>query len=281
MIKKITLSLIILLFSVLSLSEALDTTGSQELDRALVRSLSTFAIARGLNGLISMAQGTEVNLTPAGVGVTFAPGELLDPINDMVERFSWVMLMSSVSIGIQEVMLHLGKTTVFKVLFSAVILLALFQLWSSRSWFPWRFEVTFKVVIILALLRFSVPILVMMNEAVYTSLLASEYDKAYRHVAKTSDALKVIIEETQQNEMAVEKESSFLDNFNLSKTYEHYKRELKERIDAFIDTFNGAMESIIRLITVFVINSVLLPLAGLWLLFYTIGFLAKSEFRIE
>lgn len=137
----------------------------------MTRSLTTFAVARGLNGLVSVIQGTEVNVSPAGVGATFAPGQLLDPVNDMVERFSWVMLMSSVSIGVQEVMLHLGKTTLFKVLFAVVTLLVLLQLWLPKVELPWRVETSFKVLVVLAVLRFSVPMLVMMNETVYMYVL--------------------------------------------------------------------------------------------------------------
>ena len=162
-------------FVALSLSETLDTKSSEQLDNALVRSLTTFAVARGLNGLVSVVQGTEVNISPAGVGATFAPGQLLDPVNDMVERFSWVMLMSSVSIGVQEVMLHLGKTTLFKILFAAITLLFLLQWWLPKFQLPWRAEGSFKVVVVLVVLRFSVPMLVLMNEAVYTYVLEPKY----------------------------------------------------------------------------------------------------------
>ena len=281
MFKKIALSFIIVLFVGISLSETLDTKSSEQLDQALVRSLSTFAVARALNGLVSVVQGTEVNLSPAGIGVTFAPGELLDPVNDMVERFSWVMLMSSVSIGVQEVMLHFGKTTLFKLLFTTVTLLFLLQLWSSKPLLPWRLEATMKVVIVLAVLRFSVPVLVMMNEAVYTYMLAPTYEQAFGEVSKTSDEVEAIIEEAQLKEEQVEKEDSFIASLNVSKKYENYKRSLKRSVDAFVEKFNEAMESIIRLITVFIINSIVIPLAGLWLFVYGLGFILKRDFTLE
>lgn len=281
MFKKIALSFIIVLLVGVSLFESLDMKSSEQLDKALVRSLSTFAVARALNGLVSVVQGTEVNLSPAGIGVTFAPGQLLDPVNDMVERFSWVMLMSSVSIGVQEVMLHFGKTMLFKLLFSAVTLLFLLQLWSSKPFLPWRLEATLKVVVVLAVLRFSVPVLVMMNEAVYTYMLAPTYEEAFGEVSKTSDEVEMIIEEAQVKERQIEKEDSFIESLNVSKRYENYKRELKRSVDVFVEKFNGAMESIIRLITVFVINTVVIPLAGLWLLVYGLGALLKREFSLE
>ena len=269
-----------MLFVALSLSETLDLKSSEQLDTALTRSLTTFAVARGLNGLVSVVQGTEVNVSPAGVGATFAPGQLLDPVNDMVERFSWVMLMSSVSIGVQEVMLHLGKTTLFKILFAAITLLFLLQLWLPKLQFPWRVEGSFKVVVVLAVLRFSVPMLVMMNEAVYTYVLEPKYEQSFSEVSKTSAEVQVMIEEVQTRQRHMEKESSFLDSFNVSKKYENYKIELKQSVDRFIEKFNDAMDSIIRLITVFIINTIIIPLAALWLFVYGLGSILRREFQL-
>jgi hypothetical protein len=64
--------------------------------------------ARALNAVISVAQGTEVSLQPLGVGVTLAPGQLLDPVNDLVEKFSDLMLMASVAFGVQKVLISMG-----------------------------------------------------------------------------------------------------------------------------------------------------------------------------
>ncbi len=281
MIKKVIISILLVFFVGLSLSESLDTKSSEQLDSALTRSLTTFAVARGLNGLVSVIQGTEVNLSPAGVGATFAPGQLLDPVNDMVERFSWVMLMSSVSIGVQEMMLHLGKTTLFKILCTVITLLFLLQLWLPKLQLPWRVEWSFKVVVVLAVLRFSVPMLVMMNEAVYTHVLEPKYEHAFNEVSKTSDEVQAMIEEVQTKQSRVEKESSFLDSFNVSQKYENYKLELKKSVDRFIDKFNDAMDSIIRLITVFIINSIIIPLAALWLFVYGLGSILRREFVLE
>lgn len=39
-----------------------------------------------------MAQGTELSIEPMGVGVILTLGELLDPLNDLIEQFSNVLL---------------------------------------------------------------------------------------------------------------------------------------------------------------------------------------------
>jgi len=85
---------------------SLDAHGNATVDAAFKRALVTWAIARGLNGVLSVAQGTEVAIQPAGIGVNFAPGEILDPINDLVERFSWIMMLAASSLGVQRRCCH-------------------------------------------------------------------------------------------------------------------------------------------------------------------------------
>ena len=277
MIKKAFLSLLLLLLVSLSLSEPLDTHSSEQLDIALQRSLTTFAVARGLNGLVSVVQGTEVNLAPAGMGATFTPGELLDPVNDMVERFSWVMLMSSVSIGVQEVMLLIGKTALFKILFSLLALLLLLQLWipKTRVFVSLNFNV--KLVLLLVLLRFSVPALVMVNELVYESVLSQQYEHSYEEVVKTSDEVEEMVREVQKKKAKVTEERSFIERFNVSRQYDDFKVELKESVEAFIAKFNEAMEGMIALITVFILNAIIIPLLALWFFVYGFGYLLRQD----
>ena len=277
MIKKALLSLFLLLLVLVSLLETFDTHSSQQLDIALQRSLTTFAVARGLNGLVSVVQGTEVNISPAGMGATFAPGEILDPINDMVERFSWVMLMSSVSIGVQEVMLHLGKTEIFKISFALVTLFLLLQLWLPKVRERFSLNITLKGVLLLALLRFSVPMLVMLNEGVYNLVLASEYEHSYEEVVKTSEEVSSMVQEVQKREAKLDEERSFIERLNVTHQYEVFKQELKESVDAFIERFNAAMESMISLITVFIVNAIVIPLVALWFFVYGFAYLMRQD----
>ena len=278
MIKKIALSLFISIFILFSLLETLDTKSSEQLDASFSRALTTFAAARVLNGLVSVVQGTEVNVSPAGLGATFAPGQLLDPINDMVERFSWVMLMSTVSIGMQEVMLELGKSLVFKVLFTLLGALFIVQLWTNIH-FVWSVERSFQLLVILGVLRFSVPFLVMLNDVVYDQVLSVEYDNSFTLVEKHSAEVQVMVENVRTKEQQIQENSSFIESFNLSRKYENFKRELRASVDAFIDQFNLMMESIIKLITVFILNTIVIPIGAFWLFLWGARLLFRADFR--
>ena len=80
-VKYSLLALAVALLVAVSFMKPIDKSSESQVDSAMTRALIGFGIARTLNGVISVAQGTEFAVQPAGVGVNFSPGEILDPIN--------------------------------------------------------------------------------------------------------------------------------------------------------------------------------------------------------
>jgi hypothetical protein len=97
-----------------------DTHANEQVDAGLKRAVATYATARILNGVISVVQGTEISAAPAGVGMTFTPGQLLDPLNDLVEQFSHVMLIAMVAFGVEKVLLTVGASWMISLTLSLV-----------------------------------------------------------------------------------------------------------------------------------------------------------------
>ena len=70
------------------------------------------------------------------------------------------------------------------------------------------------------------------------------------------------------------------ESLNVQKKYENYKVKLQITVNRFIEKFNDAMDSIIGLITVFIINTVIIPLAALWLFIYGLGSFLRRDFLL-
>ena len=96
----------------LAWSGVLDGLSGQYLDRALLGSGAIYATARGINALVSVLQGTEMN----ALVLTFTVGELLDPINDLIERFSGIMMLALGSLALQKILLEVVSDTTFNIL---------------------------------------------------------------------------------------------------------------------------------------------------------------------
>ncbi len=281
MLKKISLSLLLVLLCTLSYTQVLDRFSSAQLDKAFTRSVTVFAIARGLNGLISVVQGTEVYATPAGVGVNFAVGQIVDPMNDMVERFSWVMLMSSVSLGVQEIMMHLGQTLLIQVLLIISVIVMLCMIWIERLWHKNSFNVIFKFVSIFVFLRFIVPLLLLVNEGIYTYVLEPQYEESKAALIFSNDEIKGLVNEVQFNQQKQVHVQNFQENslmekaqnyfnetiqsLNVKKQLQALRSKFKMLLQNLENKFNHAIDYIVVLITIFVVENLLLPLSALWL----------------
>lgn len=280
MYQKLLISSFLILLVALSSVQVVDRLSSSQLDTAFKRSVTVFAIARGLNGLISVVQGTEVYATPAGVGVNFAIGQIVDPMNDMVERFSWVMLMSSVSLGVQEIVLHLGQTQIVQTLFTLSAFFVIAMLWIPKLWHAQSFNFLFKFFIVFFFLRFAVPMIVLVNEGIYSHLLEPKYQEAKAALEFSSGEIKGIISEVkvaEQSQIKVYKEheqtlmekaqsyvNETLDSLDIKKQLENLSERFHRLLENLEEKFDHAIEYILILITIFIVESILLPLFVLW-----------------
>lgn len=249
----------------LAFSGLIDKTGQQYTEDAFKRALVTFGVARGLNAAISVAQGTEISFTPVGVGLTLTPGEILDPVNDLIERFSWVMLMSSTSLGIQQIFLNISSSMGASIVVSIIVLLALFLLWRPQLAGPNIQQLVSKLALMLLILRFTVPVAAIGSEWVYSYFLSDQYQESKTLLEDTTSEIADLNKANQQvdpetgetwvPEWATQLWDSTTESLDVEARMEGYKQATTKAIDHTID-----------LIVVFVIQTILLPLIFLWLM---------------
>ncbi len=76
------------------------------LDQTLLKTGATYAVIRGLNAAVSILKESEINIEPAGIGITLAAGQILDPLDDLTERISTLLVYSMFALGVQEMIWH-------------------------------------------------------------------------------------------------------------------------------------------------------------------------------
>lgn len=263
-------SAIVLLMLALSFTGTLDDLGEEYTSAGFKRSLATFAVARALNGVISVAQETELVLQPVGVGVTLAPGQILDPVNDLIERFSWVMLASTTSLGVQNVLLEVAKWPFFSL---GLLLIAV-----AWAWFSWvggdskvQWTARFSRLLILGLvLRFAVPAIALASEGVYRVFLEQRYETSIGDLKHAADKVQVLNESLDEQPNLVERAKLFVQSVAGGFS-------LKQRMGEYQEAASAASESAIELLVVFLIQTILLPLFFLWLLFRGLKFVAGNS----
>lgn len=273
--KRWTIGASLVLAAVLSLTPVLDRRAAQTYESLFQRALVTFALARTLNGVISAVQGTELALQPAGVGVTLTPGELLDPVNDLVERFSWIMLGATVSLGIQQVLLEFSGWWTIQALVAVLALWLLVLFWQGRD--AGR-PLLVRVFLVALFLRFAVPLTLLANDAVYALFLEPRYATSTEVITHAGDDIRALSQREPEPE-AEDEDASFFGNIigSMGATLRETAAGLdfSEKVDRIQARAAEMIEHLIQLAVVFILQTGLLPVAFLWLFLQ----LARHLFR--
>jgi hypothetical protein len=247
----------------LALSGAADRAGAANVEAGLQRALVAFGLARALNGVISVIQGTEVAIQPAGVGINLAPGQILDPVNDLVERFSWVMLASTTSFGVQHLLLDILAWPGVSAALGLLLLLLALALWQQRGWLAVRRGWLLRLTLFVAMLRFLIPLLALLGEGIHHAFIEPRYAAAVAGLEQASDQLGELAEGDRGANPA---EESLLDRLQRLYSETGAALDVQQRLADIKVLAARTTEQTIQLISIFVFQTILLPLAFLWLL---------------
>ena len=271
LLKPVSLTIIALLLIAISVTGTIDKKSEEYTAEAFTRALITFGIARGLNGVISVAQGTEVALHPAGLGVNFTPGQILDPINDLVEQFSWVMLASSASLGIQKVLLVISSSLVLTIIFVLLLAVFILSIWRDNLFTPMARKYLTVSVIILLFIRFSVPVAMLASEGIYRLFLQQQFIESSSSLEKAQDDISKISEEEKKayssgDEGIMDRAKRLFDSTTQSMS-------ITKQIDKYQQLAADTTKHAVNIIVVFVLQTILVPLLFLWLTYKSCRFL--------
>ena len=265
--RKVILAIALASIILCSFSKFLDIRATPLVEAGLKRAMITFATARSLNAVISAAQGTEVAINPMGVGVTLTPGQLLEPVNDLVEKFASLMMAACVALGIQKMLISIGGNW----------LVSLFLTMSALGW-AWLYfrqqqppRWLSRVLVILLMIRFAIPIVTIGTDLLFKEYLATDYTTNQQAIGKASGQvteLKPPVQAptvlTKDNrsllDKAKEKVSNFVAKISATMDVKAHAKNLQLSAERWID-------HIINLIVIFLLQTLIIPLLLIWALY--------------
>jgi len=174
--------LVALLISVASWLPALQSIATEVVDASLKGSLITFGSLRVLGGFISVAQGTELSAGPLIGQMTVAIGQILHPVAELVEQASAVMLLASVSLGIQKALLALCSHWVVSALITITAVAWATARIRGHSQ-PWAD----RLMLLMFLVRFLFPVMAVGSHALFDAFVAKDLRNAQQEVATAAE----------------------------------------------------------------------------------------------
>lgn len=226
----------------------IDALAEQSVATGLKRALVTFGSARALNALISLAQSASVSVQ-IGAGVSVQPGAVLDPLDDAVEQFSMVMLVATVSFAAQHLLIAVFGAWPVSLVLTSLLLVYSALLLSNRSVPAWLSRATLA----LFFLSISVPLASLASEVTYRMLLAKDYEAAQAQI--------------RNSELLEPEATSTEGNWEKLKRLWSGSTDIGRQIANLRSQASNLVEHLVRLVAVFVVQTVFLPLFFLWALF--------------
>jgi len=275
------------------IAPANQTYAKRYLNESIVLSASTYATCRVINGGVSSLQESSISISPWGVGLEYEAGQVLDPINDAVERLSEACVSSMALLGAQRIVLGIiNQYGVFPFYFSLCLFLG-FLLIGKATRFARLFG---RVAILLLLLRAATPVLCFLG-----TLLNDQYfdPKIDEQSAKLNEIREVALAEFEtetpelSNISSVESPLSLLPEIfrQIGSQVTHYAEWMKERILSLKEAlfylksnFSEIMECLTSLFVLviekIILLAILLPLGLLYALRKAYCWLAQEELDV-
>ncbi|MBH9553949.1 hypothetical protein [Inhella gelatinilytica] len=273
-IQRLVIAILVVLAALTAWYRPLQEIADAQVDAGLKRALISFASARALNAVISVFQGTELSIEPLGVGVTLTPGQILDPVNDLVEQFSSIMLLASVAFGVQKTLLAIGSHSAISIAVTAMALI-----WAPLFYRQKAPSLLSRMLVVLLMIRFAIPVVVVGSDWAFHQFLVKDYDQNQVALNETNGNLS---KQTPPSAAPVTPppEDPSEEKGLFDRVKERAKAAIKPPsidLQAIKKTVEELPERVLKLIVVFLMQTIIIPLLLLWSLYKIASTLAQPS----
>ena len=207
----------------------LDEFSSRDINQSISNAGLIYGSARGINALVSLLQGTEFNIP----FLTFSIGEVLDPINDLIERFSDVILVALGSLALQKILLAIVSQSMFNFVLTAIAIVTGVTIFLDS---PKLHSTLLRTFLLVAFFRFSLGLVVLANSWVDATFLNEADQQRLQAMDEFKGELRQIDTLSKRTEEAA---GQFQDAQDALRNLEQRLNEINQEIE----TVNVAIQS--------------------------------------
>ncbi len=251
-----------LFFSPISKIPLLDTKTDTYFNDALTKAGLAYATCRAVNASVSVVKGSTLQLEPAGVGVSLAVGQVLDPIDDMTERLSSVLVTAITSLGVQKLSYEIGVTLAPQI-FAVFLLILSILVWFDNDRIASLQKITTRILILIAVLRFCLPVSSIANDYIYKNYFSEQISKTNQELTVSSKIFDqfgdIVVPEATGFWGTIENSTSFI-----KKTSIDFKNALKASVTGMGEIIENLLKLTFLYVGIFLIQVIVLPLLIFW-----------------
>ncbi len=223
-----------------------------------------YGVCRVVNASVSVIKESQIQVEPAGLGVSLAAGQVLDPLDDMTERASDILITAIVSLGIQKIAYELCVTYVPLLIGFALIIFAGVSFFKGDRASTMR-VIVLKSIILLAVARLCLPASSIINQYLNKTYFSPQIVKAKDELAIISPEMERLKDLTMPEGDGVVGTVKNGFDFVQRKT-----TDLGAALKSMINNMGSMISNLLKLsylyVTIFIVQVILLPLTIFWIL---------------
>lgn len=242
-----------------------------------------YVSAKLINKILTSLKRVEVSVQPFGVGVSFAPGEMLSAANDAIERVCAALFSVIGLMVVEKLTIGMISFVCFKVLFPIAFILGIIHCVFPKvcSWA----KPTSLFLIKLSLISWLFfPTVALVTKYVEDAYLNAELQRQLQAAESLSGKMEGLNQELSAiSESKSEEESSRWEKIkgtlkSITRNFSPYEA-IKEKISGMVNYADKASDHLFHAFCIFILTTVVIPLFLLFIFYKLLQFITKSYFE--
>lgn len=259
----------------------LDSHTDQYFESAMTKAGVAYGMCRGVNAVVSVIKESQIEMNPAGVGISVAAGQVLDPLDDLTERASSILVTAIVSLGIQKLTYELCvefTPIVIAFMFFIVALICLIKYPNVQR----ISTLIIRLMVILIVARFCLPVSSLINGYLHDNFFIPRITEANNGLKMQSSSLQQL-----QTINILENDGMWKRMIDGYHFVTEKAKVLRSALSEIVDNAGNLIANLLKLsylyTAVFVIQVILLPVGTFWIMVRLINsmFTIQLPYRIE
>ncbi|PKK89282.1 MAG: hypothetical protein CVV64_14925 [Candidatus Wallbacteria bacterium HGW-Wallbacteria-1] len=241
----------------------MDDAADRYFSDAITKAGVAYGTCRVLNASVSFLKESDIELQPAGIGISLALGQILDPIDDMTERLSDVLVTAMTSLGVQKLVHEICLSLVARILAFLLLAATVLSMFCNARLVALH-ELSLRLILLMIILRICFPASSMVNDYLYENFFAQRIQEA-------NEGLRLGFTEQDYQDLTISDNEGIIGTFTKGASYLREKtRQFSASFQEFMKNSASIIENLLRLtylyVGLFVIQVLLIPLVSFWVL---------------
>jgi hypothetical protein len=242
----------------------LDSAADTYFNNAITKAGLAYATCRVVNASVSIIKESSLQLEPAGVGISLAVGQAVDPIDDMTERLSDVLVTAITSLGVQKLAYEIGVSLAPRVLAAFLVIVSIL-VWFENERLQSFQRTILRLAVIVLIARFCLPVSSLANAYLDQTFFADQIEAAGNELALGTTEMDKL------KDFSLPQIDGMLQTIENSAVFIKRKSvEFKNALVEIVSNMGAIIENLIKLtflyVGIFLIQVIFLPLLAFWFL---------------